>query len=272
MNELLRIETRPLSGEAVQTVDGRELHAFLEVGKDFSSWIKDRINAYGFGDGADFLSFEAAPQNGGAGNRGARIEYALSLDMAKELAMVERNAKGKEARAYFIECERRAKTVPAFDPNSLTRMDLIKIAHDAESERLVAVAQLQAQAPIVEGFERIAGSEGSLCLRDAAKTLQVQPMKLIRWLQEIRWIYRRAGNAPLLGYQDKIQDGYLAVKLSTHVNSAGEDRLSEQVRVTGKGVTKLAKLISASGVDLNAPRSNRVINAQAKARAQAKAA
>lgn len=72
------------------------------MGRDFSTWIKDRIAAYGFVDGRDYVT-EAAPGFTGAGNRGARIDYFLTLDMAKELAMVERTQRGKEARAYFIE-------------------------------------------------------------------------------------------------------------------------------------------------------------------------
>lgn len=89
-----------------QTVSARDLHAFLEVGKDFSNWIKDRIGAYGFAEGLDFVTQARSPISA-SGNRGASIEYFLTIDMAKELSMVERNAKGKEARRYFIACEKR---------------------------------------------------------------------------------------------------------------------------------------------------------------------
>lgn len=89
--------------DGVQTVNARELHAFLEVGKDFSTWMVDRIRQYGFEQGTDY-----SPELGNNGQRGKpRTEYHLSLDMAKELSMVERNAKGRFARQYFIECEKR---------------------------------------------------------------------------------------------------------------------------------------------------------------------
>lgn len=114
MNDLIRVADRLVGLETLPTVNARELHAFLGVGKDFSNWIKDRIEQYGFVSEVDFVTFIPARQNGRAeGNRGVRIEYAVSLDMAKELAMVERTEKGKQARQYFIECERRLRSGPA---------------------------------------------------------------------------------------------------------------------------------------------------------------
>jgi phage anti-repressor protein len=83
-----------ISGDAIETVNARDLHAFLEVGSAFKDWIARRLEEYEFLEGKDFCSFLSATING----RPAK-EYAITIDMAKELAMVERNAKGKEARA-----------------------------------------------------------------------------------------------------------------------------------------------------------------------------
>jgi phage anti-repressor protein len=107
----IQIVDRPIGGQAVKTVNARDLHAFLEVGKVFGAWIQERIAQYGFVDGRDFEVFSGSGNNP-LGGRPSK-EYALSLDMAKELAMVERTEKGKQARAYFIECERQAKSVAA---------------------------------------------------------------------------------------------------------------------------------------------------------------
>ena len=87
-----------------QTVNARELHAFLEVQTAFKDWIARRIAEYGFEDEKDFCSF-LSESKGGRPSK----EYQISLDMAKELAMVERNEKGKQARQYFITCEKLAK-------------------------------------------------------------------------------------------------------------------------------------------------------------------
>lgn len=108
MSQLIPVVPGTLAGETLPTVNARDLHQFLEVGRDFSNWIKGRIEQYGFEDGTDFA---AIAENGERKNQWfsgwkARIDYLLSLDMAKELAMVENNPKGREARRYFIRCER----------------------------------------------------------------------------------------------------------------------------------------------------------------------
>lgn len=105
MNELIQITRATIGGAAIQTVNARDLHAFLEVGKDFSTWVKDRIEQYGFQEGEDFVA-HLLPNIGEKGQGRPTREYALSMDMAKELAMVERSDKGKQARQYFIQCER----------------------------------------------------------------------------------------------------------------------------------------------------------------------
>ncbi|WP_421186163.1 antA/AntB antirepressor family protein [Aeromonas enteropelogenes] len=115
----LPLTEQAIEGKQVKTVNARELHAFLTMGRDFSNWIKDRIAEYGFVDGVDFTTVEilSSPnlastkeshpyQRNAAKARPQRIkEYALSLNMAKELAMVERSDEGRRARRYFIDCE-----------------------------------------------------------------------------------------------------------------------------------------------------------------------
>ena len=104
MNELIKIESKEIGNESVQTVNARELHAFLQSKQDFSTWIKNRIEQYGFVENQDFiLLHKKMEQVSGAKHL---IEYHITLDMAKELAMVERNDKGKQARQYFITCEK----------------------------------------------------------------------------------------------------------------------------------------------------------------------
>ena len=111
---LVPVFTSTLQGQLVQLVDARTLHAFMGVLRDFSSWIKGRISKFGFISGVDYV----VPNSGATlftksgENLGGRpcIAYHLTLDMAKELAMVENNAKGREARRYFIDCERQLQS------------------------------------------------------------------------------------------------------------------------------------------------------------------
>lgn len=96
--------------EGQRSVDARELHRFLKSGHRFSDWVKIRIKEYGFIENEDFFTFRKFLKRK-KGKRGAAVskEYSLSLDMAKELAMVERNERGRQARRYFIAVEKMAR-------------------------------------------------------------------------------------------------------------------------------------------------------------------
>ncbi|WP_375610743.1 MULTISPECIES: antA/AntB antirepressor family protein [unclassified Bartonella] len=123
MNTLIKISEQAVGQEIIQTVNARELHAFLEVKRDFSNWIKDRINKYSFLKNQDYIVFA----NFGENLQGGRpsTEYHLTPDMAKELSIVERNEKGRQARRYFIECEKKLKS-QSVDYDHDTRFDFPK--------------------------------------------------------------------------------------------------------------------------------------------------
>lgn len=105
MNELIKIEER--NGE--QLVSGRELHEFLEVKTRFDIWF-DRMVEYGFIENTDYIAYVQKSTH--ANNREyTQTDYGLKLSMAKEISMIQRNEKGKQARLYFIECEKRLKQV-----------------------------------------------------------------------------------------------------------------------------------------------------------------
>ncbi|TXF11185.1 antA/AntB antirepressor family protein [Pelomicrobium methylotrophicum] len=104
--QLVPVKEGRIGNAKTLVVDARDLHAALGVGKDFTSWIKLRIRQYGFEQNRDYLLTQTGEQLH-SGTKW-RSDYFLSLDMAKELAMVERNEKGRAVRKYFIECERRA--------------------------------------------------------------------------------------------------------------------------------------------------------------------
>lgn len=109
--QLVRVFDGQIGGLPAQVCDGRELHTFLKNGKQFSDWIKQRISQYGFEENQDFACFSLKSETQRKdGQRGVArsTEYHLSLDMAKELSMVENNEQGRLARRYFIDCEKRA--------------------------------------------------------------------------------------------------------------------------------------------------------------------
>ena len=139
---LITVTPGEIGGQTTQLVDARLLHQFLEVGRDFTNWIKGRIAEFEFVENEDYLVTKTGEQvhvdspnqtlteAGGfspnlakTSNQGGRpaTDYLLTLDMAKELAMVERTPKGRQARRYFIDCEkalhaRNQAAVPAPKP------------------------------------------------------------------------------------------------------------------------------------------------------------
>jgi len=114
MNELIKVEKNRVIGKLV--VNARDLHVFLEVGKDFSTWLKGKFRKYGFIENVDYVRifFDITGNKTDLSNRGIngvnRIEYGISLDVAKELGMVQNNERGRQIRQYFIEVERIYRT------------------------------------------------------------------------------------------------------------------------------------------------------------------
>lgn len=108
--ELIKTTELTLGNEPVSAVNARDLWIFLESRQDFSTWIKRRIEKFGFVEGRDYLLHKFMEQL----PSGAKhcVEYIVSLDMAKELSMVENNARGRQARQYFIEVEKRYRRIP----------------------------------------------------------------------------------------------------------------------------------------------------------------
>ena len=94
-----------IQNQPVQLCNARELHAFLEIQTRYNDWIKNRINEYGFIQDEDYLVITERT------NGRPRKEYHITLDMGKELGMVERNERGRQIRQYFIRCERTLKTL-----------------------------------------------------------------------------------------------------------------------------------------------------------------
>lgn len=117
MQDLLQISTSIIGAEEINSVNARDIHTHLEVKTSFSHWIKRAIEKYDFEENIDFVKFDK-PQNN-------QKDYIVTLDMAKELAMLENNEKGKETRKYFIQVEKQSK-------KPMTQIDMI-----LESAKLV---------------------------------------------------------------------------------------------------------------------------------------
>jgi phage anti-repressor protein len=109
MKELVKISKQAIGDEEVNAVDARELHGTLESKQEYANWIKARINQLGLIKGVDFVVIDKVIKRENSSGASKRIDYILTLDAAKHIAMAERNEMGKKVRMYFIEFEKNAK-------------------------------------------------------------------------------------------------------------------------------------------------------------------
>lgn len=136
------------------------------------------------------------------------------------------------------ELEQAAVAIPRTLPEAL------RLAADLAEQNNQLRLVVNEQAPKVEALGRIAGAVGTMCLTDAAKHLGVQRCKLLEWMRAHRWIYRREGSMRWVAYQPRQAAGWLDHKVTVlGVEEGGEQRLASQVRVTPKGLAKLAELV-----------------------------
>jgi len=239
---LIPIEDRAVGAEVVPTVNARVLHGWLAVGKDFATWIKARIDQFGFVEGLDYT----LPHMGSQGATGLQghIDYHLTLDMAKELSIVERNEKGKQARQYFIACERRLKAVVVdldarqvlSDPGKLRTLLL------GYTERVIALeTKIADDAPKVAFHDAVAGATNTQSIQDVAKILGIGPAKFFAWLH--RGGILLPNNLP---YQCHIDAGYFKVIQRNWIDKNDEKRLYARSLVTGKGLAYLQRRYQAA--------------------------
>lgn len=249
MNQLIPVHNSSIiTGEPIQTVDARELHAFLEIGRDFTTWISRRIEQYGFAHSVDYV--EVLPRSGEAqpcGFAANRKEFFVTLDMAKELSMVERNKKGKEAREYFIACERelmkalehRAKVAKPTLPDFSNPVAAARAWADAEERRLLVQQQLEEAKPKAEFVDRYVNvGTGSKTFRQVAKLLDAKERDLRQFLQDRRVMYRL--NGEWVAYQQHID----ADRFETRTSQAENGHVFNQAKFTPKGVAWIAELWS----------------------------
>lgn len=237
MDELIPLTER----EGAQAVMGRDLHAFLEVRAHYKDWFP-RMVEYGFTAGQDFSS----KMSGSTGGR-PRQDHIISLDMAKEIAMIQRTEKGKQARQYFIEVEKRHRQAqPVMTGKELMAAALIEA--DATIQEL---EQRNTElAPKAQSWDHLAAPGGDYAVAAAAKVLsrdpniQVGRNQLFARMHELGWIFRTQGKrAHWEAYQGKgINTGRLVHKLSSpFFNERTEEweQPAPTIRITPKGLHEL---------------------------------
>ena len=221
MNEIIKVNydnDRP-------TVLARDLHDFLEVKTAFKDWFP-RMCEYGFSEGTDFCSFLSES----TGGRPAQ-DAQLTIEMAKEICMLQRNERGKQARQYFIQLEK--------DWNSPEKVmaRALQIA-DKKIKRLET--QIEEDKPKVLFAGAVETSKSSILIGKLAKILKqngvkIGPIRLFNWMRQNGYLIRRNGSDYNMPTQRAIEMGLFEIKETTIVHTDGHTHISKTPKVTGKG-------------------------------------
>lgn len=225
MNDLLTV----CENNGRQVVNARDLHAGLGVGRDFPTWIRDRIEKYGFMEGSDF-----SPDLGKSTGGRPAIDYYLSVPMAKELAMVENNEKGREVRQYLIKIEQ------AWNTPELVFARALQQANDLITRQSSRIAEL---APKAEFFDQVTNSKDAIDMKEAAKVLNIRGFgrnNLFQFLRDEKIFMDN--NTP---YQTYIDRGYFRVIETKWVIPEGETRINLKTVVYQRGLDFIRKTINA---------------------------
>lgn len=234
MTQLLNIQQN--NGRSV--VSARELYDFLEVKERFSRWC-ERMFEYGFILNTDYTPYQMVHPS----NNQTQIDYALSLDCAKELSMLQRTDKGKEARQYFIECEKHLIS-PANDDEIILRAvnTLQTRVEDYKMRLLQANETILEQAPIVQYANEVLSSPDLISTTIIAKDLGMSAANLNKILRARGVLYKQAETWVLYSkYQDK---GYTHTKTHTHYDSQGVKRTTIHTYWTQSGRQFIHDLLS----------------------------
>ncbi len=231
MNELIKINyesDRP-------TVLARDLHEFLEVKTAYKDWFP-RMCEYGFAEGEDYCSFLSDRSDGLPGK--PRQDAQLTIDMAKEICMLQRNEKGKQARQYFLQLEREWNSPEAVMSRAL------RMAEERLERFKTINANLSVQnaimQPKAEYFDGLCDRESLTGIRETAKLLGLKQNDFVKWLIDHKYIYRDK-RGRLMPYAEHVDSGLFTVKETYNDKT---DWTGVQMLITVKGKERFLKALS----------------------------
>ena len=201
MNELIKVSYET----DAPTASARELHEFLEIKTDFKDWFP-RMCEYGFSEGETYCSFLSDRSDGLPGK--PRKDAALTLDMAKEICMLQRNKKGKQACQYFLQLEKDWNSPEKVMARALQIAN--KKIRSLEAVNSALIVDNQIMRPKADYFDEMVDHNLLTNLRETAKQLKIKEKDFVRFLLDKKYLYRdRRGK--LLPYADK-NNGLFEIK------------------------------------------------------------
>lgn len=228
MNELIKVNYEA----EIPTVSARDLHAGLEIKTAFKDWFP-RMAEYGFEVEKDFCS----KMSESTGGRPA-VDYEISVDMAKQICMIQRSEKGKQYRQYFLDLEKAWNTPEQVFARALKMAD--KEIEKLKSSNTVLMEDVQRMRPKEIFADAVSTSHTSVLIGDLAKMLKqngidIGQKRLFEWLRENDYLIKRKGSDWNSPTQKAMELGLFEIKESTVNNPDGSVRINKTTKVTGKG-------------------------------------
>lgn len=225
MNELINVT---LNDNHEPVVSGRQLHEVLDVKTKYADWFNRMID-YGFAENQDFLLLKNEQQTGRGGHN--RVDHIIKLDMAKEIAMIQRTERGKQVRQYFIQVEKDFNSPEKIMARALLMAD--KKVHQLE-------AKIEADRPKVLFAEAVSASHSSILVGELAKLLKQNGVdmganRLFNWLRAHGYLIKRNGRDWNMPTQKSVEMGLIRVKETSITHADGHITVSKTPLVTGKG-------------------------------------
>jgi len=224
--QLIPIYQNKLYNQLKPTINARDLHLFLEVQSKFADWIKNRIEKYDFIENNDYFKVSKVLET----QKGYQINYFLTLEMSKELSMVENNEKGKEARKYFIAKEKEANERQIALPTTYKEA-LKSLVAEIEEKEKIQIELNQSK----ETLQNISQKKECYGFRETAKKLCVQEKSLKSYLKKKNWTMYLGEELHPTAYAT----GNLFATISHELNRK-QNKFYPQFKITSKGFDFLA--------------------------------
>ena len=230
-------------------ISGRQLHMFLEVSTPYTMWF-DRMKEYGFVEGADFFT-KMLESTGGRPS----TDHLMTLSMAKELAMLQRTEKGKEARLYFIRIEEEWNTPERVMARALRFSE--RILSDTKALLADVQEQIEHDRPKVLFADSVSASHTTILIGELTKIIKQSGVdmgqnRLFQWMRENGYLVSRQGTDYNMPTQKSMERGLFTIKETAVTHADGHTTISKTPKVTGKGqvyfVNKFVNTAIAVGV------------------------
>lgn len=232
MNELIKVDynnDRP-------AVSARELHEFLEVETPYHKWFP-RMCEYGFAENQDFVVMDIFVHHSQGGSQ-SKKDAAITIGMAKEICMLQRNEKGKIARQYFLQLEKEWNSPEKVMARALLMAD--RKINEQNHQIQALTAQTEEMRPKALFADSVAAANNSILIGELAKLLRQNGVdtgakRLFAWMRDNGYLVKRKGTDYNMPTQKSMEMKLFQIKETVINHSDGNTTVSKTVKVTGKG-------------------------------------